>query len=324
MDYSILEREFDKFSSTQNSGEFLAGLEANLTSAEFSKLQQYLNALDFFNLAKNYGIKLRLDPSLPENVGGTYDVQNKIISLNLWAVYKGDIDLIMHILVHEGVHAGIFPLENSNDVALNPVMDESLTEHITLGILKNKLKITGTESGYNSLVSELSALISCADPNIIEHIISTSDGKEEKILERILIIMIIDSFFAENKNNPLALCDIVDFFRKKYQLIAKLFPRLINSCFNKDVDIHSPSMVNFEEIFSKFESAIHKSLAEKIVSDRTVLQQIISLSIRDLNGEEITWESIKRALSRAGFSFLIDFPLENKIFIPNAFLQVAA
>lgn len=305
MDYSLVEQG-------RNISDRIGDFEGTLNRAS-PEISKQLNSLNFWSNLIDAGVSISAN-IMPSAIGGYYDAAKKAIVINSIALLRSSPEMILHILIHEGLHAGVisFPLEEGK-ITTPRVEDEAATDSLTLLILEKFFNITKTSSGYAQLVHDLKRLLpeNKADPLITIYNrdfageLDSSAAPDAVI--KVIEILVVDPFYEKNKINPLKMVDLMDFFIFRFNDLAKLFPRLFNLAFNKNADVHDSCRVSKKEFEERFSDDMFKHLAKRILQDGLLLEQIFDTLISNETRSSYTQKHLVSLLKAEGFAFLADF-----------------
>lgn len=308
MDYSFIEQG----SSIPETIDVFEGI-LNRASPEISR---QLKVLNFWNNLIDAGVSISSE-LMPSAIGGYYDATKKAIAINSIALLRSSPEMILHILIHEGLHAGVVsvPVEEG-EVKTQQVEDEASTDSLTLLILEKFFGIINTSSGYAQLVQDLKKLLpeNKADPLITIYNRDFRGELDPKAAQdaviKVIETLVIKPFFECNIKMPLKMVEITDFLDSRFPDLARLFPRLFNLAFETGAGVHDSCMVSLKKFLDRYSDTVYKLLAKVILEDDLLLQQILDTLIAGQTQSTYNEEFFTRLLQKEGFAFLVDFEKE--------------
>ena len=148
---------------------------------------------------------------------------------------------VVTILIHEGLHAGIF----TKEVELS---DESMTQLITQEIINERYNKDGMETAYDGGVEELRKLF--GNEITLEDLIRLASESDDETFNNILESILVGPAILEEDIEQLRWDKLERNLSEKWAILVKLFPRLINSVDEKRVSAHEKatmSISNFKQ-----------------------------------------------------------------------------
>lgn len=308
MDYSLIEQG-SSISESINVFE-------NTLNRAYPEISKQLKSLNFWNNLIETGVSISAN-IMPSAIGGYYDSTKKAIVINSIALLRSSPEMILHILIHEGLHAGVISVPLEEDKVTTPqVEDEASTDSLTLLILEKFFGITKTSSGYAQLVHDLKKLLpeNKTDPLITiynrDFTGELDSSAAQDAVIKVIEILVVNPFYEQNKKNPLGIVNLMDFFSFRFNDLAKLFPRLFNMAFETNAGIHDSCRVSKQQFEERFSDDMFKLLAKKILEDDLLLHQILDTLIPQETRSPYTEEHLVSLLNAEGFTFLADFEKE--------------
>jgi hypothetical protein len=236
-----------------------------------------------------------IDLFCQNNVAGYFSPTENIIAVNPWVILEYSEAEIASVIFHEGIHAGIY----TNGVN---VWDESLVETLTKKGIDEMYSEDGLQSGYDSMVSELSEFFS--ELSFQELIDKVEDGDEltfDNLLEQIIISRYL------NKDNV----NVQDFkwssiekrLKDKWNMIQRLFPRMVNKLAKNGRGLHENGEMSLHHY--KMEGLLNVA-ATKIFDYKKDLILDILLDVSDQGEKVLTAEEIKDILFEKGYGYIYD------------------
>lgn len=234
-----------------------------------------------------------VDLLMPMNVGGYYTPGRKppILAISPMLLLYGSESQIAHVLFHEGLHAGIY----TDGV---PLMEEVVVETMTKKKMDEVYGKNDFASGYDGMVKEVAEYF--GELSFSEMQERIEDGDEETFNNLLELIVVEPAFNSKN---------IQDFrweriqgrLKKKWDMILRLFPRMVNTIADNNRGLHESGAMSFYSY--KLEGLLNAT-AERIIEKEP--QKLVEIMLElTKNGEEI--ENIEEKLIKEGFAYLFDF-----------------
>lgn len=235
-----------------------------------------------------------VDLLMPANVGGYFAPDQNILAISPYILLQGTEQQIAHILIHEGIHAGVYGPR---------VLEESLTETMTKKRMAEIYNKSSFKSGYDDLVKEAEFLFGDLSYSEISEKIENGD---QETFNNLLEMMINGSSYQEEDVSQLSWDEIYKKLKEKWGVLQKLFPRMMNSLKRKSRGLHEGAAdVALSEF--KLDDILARS-ARKILADKPeLLDEVfehISEKLEDFT--EIEFSDFKDLLRQHGFLYLLD------------------
>lgn len=238
---------------------------------------------------------LLVDVRMPAVVGGYFDLKDTI-AINPMLILFGSEKEIAHVLIHESIHAG-----NYTDGVM--VEDESLTETMTQKYMKSCYGGIGLETGYQPLVEELEELV--GEEMSFEELVQTVEEEEaDDKFDNLLSTIVVKPMINEGKPEELSWDSIELEVKKKWDVLARLFPRTINKIEGKNKGVHEKATMHASQV--KLEGLLEK-LADQMINDQPEL--LVGVLIRATQNSKnlVTEKDVINMLWAEGFGYLMDF-----------------
>jgi len=240
---------------------------------------------------------LLADLFMPMNVGGYYYDAGEVIAINPALLLYGSEKDIAHVLVHEGIHAGIYTDQKVDDEALV----ESMTKQKMIDIYGGKKM----KSGYDGLVDKFAETFGDMSFDEMSELIN---DENDETLNSFLEVVVVDSSI-ENGIEDLSWEEIKKKLSGMWGTLQKLFPRLMNSVGRKTNDLHAEAQLSFKEF--KLESLLQKT-AQRIISEQpTIIYDLLEEITEVFTNKEVLSEDFEDTLIAmiysSGYGYLIDF-----------------
>lgn len=252
---------------------------------------------------------LKVDLRMPMFAAGYYALEEKYIAISPMFLMSATEEEIAHVLIHEGIHAGIY----TGGVE---VRDEVLTETMA----KKKMgEVYGDEdafiSGYQGMVDEMHEFFGEMSYEEMAESIENGDEKTfDNILELIVVRPLLKSELPEN----LKWQKIEKELYKKWDMIKRLFPRILNSIEGRFTGPHEEARMH---VFSyKLEGLMEKVAGKFLEDNYKVLADIFLTSMDRKEPEFVTSEYLTEKLWEKGYGYLLDFGKEKMDNLVNLFL----
>lgn len=234
-----------------------------------------------------FGGKLIVDLTMPMRVGGYFSPGSNIIAINPFLLLHGSENEIAHVLFHEGLHAGAYGPQ---------VLDESLTETLTKKKIQEVYGGSELKSGYDGLVKQANQFF--GDLTYKELAKYIEDGDEDtlnNLLELIVVKPLLDKSDLPNWH------DVKKKLKTQWQILKRLFPRMMNSIGNKTSDLHEEAKLDFHEY--KLEGLLKKTAQKAFEEERvsSLVRKIIKAKKLVSKGEVI------KELINQGYSYMYDY-----------------
>jgi hypothetical protein len=268
-----------------------------IAPARYELLRKVLNKIEF----QAFHGKFIVDARLPISIGGYWNPENEVIAINPYFLLFGSEIEIATILIHEGLHAGIF----TNNIELP---DESMTQLITQEIVNEKYNNKGMKTAYDGGVEELRNLF--GNEITLEDLIRLASESDEETFNNILESILVGPSILEQNTDQLRWDQIEKNLSEKWEILIKLFPRLINSVDKKRVGAHETatmSMSDFKQ--KKFEDLLKQIAQNMIEKHEKVLVKIINEQLINLI-PPLTVDAVIKSLYIEGYGYLIDYQSE--------------
>jgi len=251
--------------------------------------------------------RMTVDQLLHKSIKGYCTLgEDHFVAFNIDSLQQNPfpINTIVHIAIHEGLHAGI--LHELDDVR---VKDEALVELVTRAKIRELFNgVIEFESGYVEIVKALENLlrVDLNEPFDIDKVITQINSNNNTMLDNFLEMSVVTPLI---KKNDMALLDsaiILQELRTKWGIVLKLFPRLINDIQGKDKEsIHKAAIMNLSEY--NFDKLLKKAAMQIANSP-----QIIKIRENVFGGVEDPGllsdkRYVRNKLAEFGLGYLFDF-----------------
>jgi hypothetical protein len=256
--------------------------------------------IDMFNrILKKLKFKFKgdliIDLFCPNNVAGYFSPTENVIAINPWVMLQYSEAEIASVIFHEGIHAGIY----TNGVN---VWDESLVETLTKKGIDEIYKEEGLQSGYDSMVKELSEFFSeLSFQDLIEKIEDGDEQTFDNLLEQIIISRYLNKDSVDTKD--FRWDSIEKRLRSKWNMIQRLFPRTVNKLARNGRGLHENGSMSLHHY--KMEGLLNKA-ATSIFDFKQDLIIDILLDVSEQGEKILTAEGIKDLLFEKGYGYIYD------------------
>lgn len=251
-------------------------------------LKKALRKIDF-----NFKGRFIADLTMPGNVGGYFSPDHNILAINPWVLLYSSEKEIAHILFHEGLHAGIY----SNGTR---VMDETLVETMTKKKMDEVYGGATFRSGYDGLVKEASEFFGeLSFDQIIEKI---EDGDEETF-DNMLEILIVRPMVAQKNIRDLTWTGVRKELSKKWKLIKKFFPRMVNKIAKNNRGLHEEA--GMEPYQYKLDGLLEKTASRIIGSNPEIILEVF-LKITKKGEVNLEKERLRSIFVKSGYRYIYD------------------
>lgn len=303
-----------KYNNTHNSSE--TKLFSRVESANYNSIENlfYTGKIDMLTFAEKFaphrkwmigqilrkiGYTLKgnliVDIRMPAGVGGYFDLKNTI-AINPMLILFGSEKEIAHVLIHESIHAG-----NYTDGVM--VEDESLTETMAQKYMKSCYGSVGLQTGYQPLVEELEDLV--GEEMSFQELVETVEEEEaDDKFDNILSAIVVKPIMNEGKPEELSWDSIELEVRKKWDVLARLFPRTINKIEGKNKGVHEKATMHASQV--KLEGLLEK-LADQMINDQPEMLVGVLLRATQNAKDLVTEKDVVKMLWDEGFGYIMDF-----------------
>jgi len=279
---------------------------------------QRINLLN--NILNKTGFKghfdgdLIVDLKMASNAGGYFDMEDTI-AINPLILLTGTEEEIAHILIHESHHAGIYPNKNGKKIK---IIEEVLTETLTIAMMKQIYGEVGIVSGYQDIVDILSAYVPGLTYLQIYEKISNGD---ENTLDNMIELIVGKSVLDSKNIIQLQWESIEAILKSQWKKISCMFPRIMNSTFNTNAGLHDESKVSFEEYISNKAQGLQKKIAARFKESQNshLLQEI--LSNLNVKNQDLTIDNIIKELYAKGYGYLVNYELKYTLLEIERYIQ---
>lgn len=249
--------------------------------------------LDKIEFSKFKG-RLIADLTMPMNIGGYYSPDRNIIAINPMLLLHGKERDIAHVLYHEGLHSGIYS-EGTE------IMEEVVVETMTKKKIADLYGESTFRSGYDGMVNEAEKFF--GDLSYEEMVEQIEDGNDETF-DNFLELAVVRPLIGEEDHTKLTWSEIRKSLKKKWGMLKKLFPRMINKLAKNNKGLHEDADMEVYEY--KLDNLLERA-AKKIFSDnRDALAEILvdvteAASLNPMNSDRI-----EKLLTLLGYGYLLD------------------
>ncbi|GAB4284189.1 MAG: hypothetical protein Kow0081_1250 [Candidatus Dojkabacteria bacterium] len=252
-------------------------------------LQNAISKIKF----RDFKGKFITDLTMPANVGGYYSPDLNIIAINPMLLLHGSEKEIAHVLFHEGIHAGIYTKGTE-------VLEEVVTETMAKKRIQELYGGPPPRSGYDGLVKEADEMFGDLEYN--EMVEQVEDG-DEATFDNYLELIIIRPAIGDADYSKLNWKEIRKSLKKKWKLLKKLFPRMINKIAKNNRGLHEDAKMEAYEY--KLEGLLERA-ATKIISENKDIIVDIFLDITKNGEDNLEAKSILKKMVKQGFGYIID------------------
>lgn len=246
-----------------------------------------------------YPKTLKVDFAMPMHTAGYFSPESKFIAISPMFLLSASEEEIAHVLIHEGTHAGIY----TNGVE---VQDEVLTETLAKKMMGEVYGDTEAFiSGYQDMVDEMKEFF--GDLSYSELLEQVEKG-DEKTFDNILDLIVIRPLLKSELTENLTWNSIEKTLYKKWNMIKRLFPRIINSMQGRFTGPHEEAKMH---VFSyKLEGLMRKAASKFTGENSKILADIFLTSMDRKEPEYVTEEYLIQKLWDSGYGYLLDFEKE--------------
>jgi hypothetical protein len=250
------------------------------------------------------------DMTLPPTIGGYYncDPQNPVIAINPFILLNGSEEQIAHIIVHEGIHSGLY----TDGVE---VMEEVLTETMTKKYIYRLYRNLDFQSGYDQMVQEMQPYWQELS---FEQLAKAIELEDEAAFDYFLELILINGPLVSNRFDQLRFQNIDQRLHDLWPMLRRLFPRMLNKIDGRDVGPHEQATLtakNFE-----LEGLLKRSVAALVEQGK--LPELINQLLFS-NQVDNLFDALE-LLKQQGLYYLYDFYPQQVIDLITDYLQSGA
>lgn len=249
--------------------------------------------LDKIEFSKFKG-RLIADLTMPMNIGGYYSPDRNVIAINPMLLLHGKERDIAHVLYHEGLHSGIYS-EGTE------IMEEVVVETMTKKRMAELYGESTFRSGYDGMVKEAEEFF--GELSYEEMVEQIEDGNDETF-DNFLELAVVRPLIGEEDHTKLRWSEIRKSLKKKWSMLKKLFPRMINKVAKNNKGLHEDAEMEAYEY--KLENLLERAAKDIFSNHKEILSEIFvdvsdGASLNPMNSDRI-----KKLLTRLGYGYLLD------------------
>lgn len=236
-----------------------------------------------------------IDPTMPAHIGGGYGTlgSQHWLFLNPMILLGSELELA-HVLVHEGIHAGIVKHPLMFKVKTE-VQDEPIVESLSKDIMMAEYGTTGIKTGYDPLVAELKSFMSGQSfSELARHIDNDSSGKS---LEKLVEAVVLEPLLRQGELD-LSKQAIDSALAQRWDVLCRLFSRLINGAFNTGRGVHESVGI---EMSAYSPEHLYRRAAALMLNHPKVMRGVIRSAAAHI--ETYTPETIYQQLVEMGYGY---------------------
>jgi hypothetical protein len=241
----------------------------------------------------NFSGRFIADLTMPGNVGGYFSPDYNILAINPWVLLYSSEREIAHILFHEGLHAGIYT-DGVN------VMDETLVETLTKKKISEVYGGATFRSGYDGLVKEASEFFGKIS---FDEIVEKVEDGDEETFDNLLEIFVVRPMIGEKNIKDLTWTGVQRELSKKWKLLKKFFPRMINKIAKNNRGLHDEA--GMEPYQYKLDGLLEKMASRIIGSNPEVILEIF-LKITKKGEINLEEERMQNIFVKSGYRYIYD------------------
>ncbi|MDQ7021673.1 MAG: hypothetical protein Q9M91_07715 [Candidatus Dojkabacteria bacterium] len=180
-------------------------------------------------------------------------------------------------------------------------MEETIVETLTISKIEDIYGKDGFPSGYMTLVKSFEENFGKTS---FEELKEKIEGGDEKTLDNLLQMLVIDRELSNNEIDRLSWDSISKRLKNKWSLIEKLFPRIVNSIAGNGKDLHESGDLSFSDY--KLEGLLNNAADEILSGGRGMLLDLL-LKVTNFGKANLNKLDIIAGLKDEGYAYLYDY-----------------
>lgn len=291
-------------------------------AARFERLMNrgYIDVLDYLkmfaphrismweSIKKKTGFEYKnvvADIRLPGNIGGYYNLKDTIGINPMYLMYATEAQ-IASIVVHEGIHAGVY--------TESEVHDESITETLARKKIEEVYNTQGF-AAYENLVSQIQDYFG---NHSFQEIVEMIENGDEETFDNFLELIVVKPLLEDEDTRSVTWQAIEKRLKKQWKFIKEMFPRIINSIESRDVNPHEDATMDVRSY--KLEGLLEKA-ANQIIDNPEFLADVFFNATRHITSI-VTSTDVIETLQDEGYGYLIDFNKEKILPFIDTFTEI--